>query len=48
MAKGVGLISPVPQFYPVDPGADFIVQNDLRPDYPYPSYDITRLEVTAQ
>lgn len=48
VSKTNGILTPIPQFYPIDPLSDFITQPVLPPDFPYANFDIQRFEITLR
>lgn len=48
VSKFNGALTPLPQFYPIDPLSDFITQSVLPPDFPYANFDIQRFEITLR
>lgn len=46
--RGEGATQPIPQSYPFDPLGDFVIHDDLGPEFPYANFDIVRFEVTAR
>jgi len=45
VSRELGVLSPYPAFYPMDPLKDWITVKDLPPDFPYPDFDLFRLRV---
>lgn len=48
VTKTNGSVPPFPQFYPSDPLNDWKTHADIGADYPYPNFDISRLEVNLR